>query len=86
VHKAVGKHTVVVEDSLEEGDKVAGRFTFRGIHSSVFFGVTASGHEITWSAAAFFTFRDGLIIDVWFLGDVDGLKNQLGAEADATAF
>jgi predicted ester cyclase len=42
-----------------------------------FFGVQATGREIAWSGAAFFKIEDGLIAELWVLGDIDAVKRQL---------
>jgi predicted ester cyclase len=55
--------------------------TFTGIHRAPFFGVDATGREIAWAGAAFFTIDGEQIVALWVLGDLDGLKRQLGASA-----
>ncbi len=66
-------------------DRAAARMTFTGRHQADLFGVPATGGEITWVGAAFFATSDGRIRDLWVLGDIDGVKRQLGAES-ATRF
>jgi hypothetical protein len=44
---------------------------------------------LSWYSAAFLTLNEEetLIKDIWVLGDMDGLKNQIGAPREAeTAF
>ena len=50
---------------------------FKGGHRGSFFGVPATGREIVWIGAAFFTFDRGLITKLWVLGDIDAIKEQL---------
>jgi hypothetical protein len=38
-----------------------------------------SAQEIIWSGAAFFTVDRNRITELWVLGDVDAVKQQLGA-------
>ena len=52
---------------------------FIGIHSGEFFGMPATGQEIVWSGAAFFTMDESRITELWVLGDIDAVKRQLGA-------
>jgi predicted ester cyclase len=56
---------------------------FRGIHRARFFGVEATGREIIWAGAAFFTSDGNQIVALWVLGDLDGVKRQLGAAAES---
>jgi steroid delta-isomerase-like uncharacterized protein len=87
-HKALANNKIEIEDVVvsENGAKAASRLTNRGVHRSEFFGVKASGHEVSWCSAGFFTIRDGRVTEIWMLGDIDGLKNQIGAHAESTAF
>lgn len=80
---------VEVEDIVvsENGQKVAVRLTNRGIHKGTIFGVQATNMEVSWNTAAFFTIdKNGRVIELWNVGDVDSLKNQLNASVDAKAF
>jgi predicted ester cyclase len=43
-----GFHSTI-KDLLSEGDKVALRFTFRGIHQGEFMGIAPTGKEVTMS-------------------------------------
>ena len=55
--------------------------TFTGIHRDDFMGYAPSQKEVSWKGCALFTFRDHLIADVWVLGDLKGLENQLQRNA-----
>ena len=89
-HNALANNKSQIQDVVlsENGRKAAVRLTNRGVHKGDFFGVKGSGHEVCWSSAAFFTFsEDGSkITDIWVLGDIDGLKNQIGAPPNSSAF
>jgi steroid delta-isomerase-like uncharacterized protein len=87
-HRALARNLIKIDEIVisENGSKAATRVTNRGVHHGNFFGVEGSGHEVSWSAAAFFTISNGRISEIWILGDVDSLKNQIGAERDASAF
>ena len=81
VHKALGGYTCTIVSVVEEGQRAAARMEFRGIHRDVFYGVPASGREIRWAGAAFFQTDGAQITALWVLGDIDGVKAQLGASA-----
>lgn len=52
-------------DMIAERDKVFVRATVSGTHRGEFFGVPASGNEITASIADFFRIREGRIVEHW---------------------
>ena len=85
-HKALAKNVVEIQEVVVNGNKAALRLMNRGIHKGDFFGVQATGCEVSWSSAAFFTIdaNTGLIVKIWVLGDIDGLKNQIGASQEAS--
>lgn len=39
--------------------------------------IPATGRRFSYAGAAFFTVADGLIADVWVIGDLDSLRRQL---------
>lgn len=81
VQAALGDYTCRIDDLVESpgAGQAAARMTFRGVHRAEFLGAPATGREVSWAGAAFFTIKDGRIVDIWVLGDVDGLKRSLGA-------
>jgi steroid delta-isomerase-like uncharacterized protein len=83
VRAALGDYECLIEDLVDTGDRAAARLTFRGIHRGRLFGVPATGKMVAWQGAAFFTIANGRIVELWVLGDIDALKRQLGAAADA---
>jgi predicted ester cyclase len=58
--------------------------SFTGIHRRRFFGVEPTGRAITWAGAAFFTTSRVQITELWVLGDIDSVKQQLGAPPTAS--
>lgn len=78
VHAALGDYHCRIDELLEHGARAVARMTFSGLHRGTFFGVPATGRNITWSGAAFFTTASGCITSLWVLGDVDTVKRQLG--------
>jgi len=45
--------------------------------------VEATGRVITWAGGAFFTTDGERITELWVLGDIDSVKQQLGAPQDS---
>lgn len=81
VHKALGDYTCIIDDLVCTGDRAAARMTFKGKHRAEFFGVSATGKEISWAGAAFFHISESRIAALWVLGDIDSVKQQLGNDA-----
>ncbi|NOX81813.1 MAG: ester cyclase [Alphaproteobacteria bacterium] len=81
IHAALGDYQCIIEDIIAGDNRVAAKMCFRGIHRGPFLGVAATGAEVQWAGAAFFTMREGKISALWVLGDIDGLKQQLAHAA-----
>ena len=79
IHAALADYECIIDDIIESGSRAAARMRFRGMHRGLFFGVPATGREVMWSGAAFFTIDAGRIVRLWVLGDIDAVKRQLGA-------
>jgi steroid delta-isomerase-like uncharacterized protein len=77
VHAALAGFTCTIEELIETQDSAAAKMLFRGTHRAPFFGVEATGRDIVWNGAAFFKIKDGLIAELWVLGDIDAVKRQL---------
>ncbi len=71
---------------VEEGDTIAGKLRFHGIHRGSFFGFPGTGRRVAWYGAPIFTFEGDQIRDLWVLGDIHGLLRQLSGEADKLDF
>lgn len=82
VHAALGEYRCIIENTVEGGDQIAAKMKFNGIHRAEFFGCPATHRRVEWAGAAFFAFEGDHIASLWVLGDVDGLKKQLGATND----
>lgn len=68
-----------LEETIVEGDRLAARFTMRGTHHGVFFGVPPSDNKIQVRAMNFYRFADGKIIEEYGQPDLLGLMQQIGA-------
>jgi steroid delta-isomerase-like uncharacterized protein len=83
VHNALGDFTCTIDNIVAAKDCAAARMTFKGTHRAKFFGIEATGREITWAGGAFFKIEDNKIKDIWVLGDIDAVKQQLDAPTGA---
>ena len=62
VRPALGRYECIIDDLIEGDLRAAARMRFKGIHNGEFFGVPATGREIVWTGAAFFTTNGRQII------------------------
>ncbi len=86
VHAALEGFTCVIDDLIVSGPRAAAKMTFHGKHRSRFFGIEPTGRTITWSGAAFFAIEAGRISELWVLGDVDAVRQQLAPERRLESF
>jgi steroid delta-isomerase-like uncharacterized protein len=70
---------VTVGDMLREGEKVVCRYTWDGTHRGDFFGVPATGRRVTVGGISVYRMAGGKIVEEWWLEDLLGLMQQLGA-------
>ena len=86
VHAALENFTCTIEELIETDDRAAARMSFTGWHRGTMFGIAPTGRDIAWSGAAFFTIEDGMIAELWVLGDVEAVRRQLEPERAADTF
>ena len=77
LHKALGGYASFIEEMVEEGNKVFAKMTFSGVHQNEFMGYAPTHLRVSWKGCALFTFKDGLASDIWVLGDLKNLEQQL---------
>lgn len=80
VHQALGSYRCEMLDVVVEPPRAFARMRFSGIHQGDFLGFGPTGQRVEWSGAALFTFDNTLIADLWVLGDLMGLQQQLIAQ------
>jgi steroid delta-isomerase-like uncharacterized protein len=68
----------VIEEMVAEGDKVFSRFTWHGTHRDEFFGIPATGSEITVKGMVVDRVVAGKMVDSRILMDGLGMMTQLG--------
>ena len=57
--------TVTMEDLVVSGDRVVGRFTYRGTHTGELLGIPATGAAVEMRSIDIWRVRDGLFVEHW---------------------
>jgi predicted ester cyclase len=68
----------IIEETVEQGDKLAVRFTLHGTHRGVFVGIEGTGKVIAIRGMVLAHFRAGRLVEEWVNWDSLGLIRQLG--------
>jgi steroid delta-isomerase-like uncharacterized protein len=76
---ALSNPKVQIEDSIEDGEKVAARFRMTGTHTGPLMGVPATGKPISILATGIFRVVDGKLAENWVNLDALSLMQQIGA-------
>jgi predicted ester cyclase len=79
VHGAFPDWTIVIEDMISEGDKVATRFTARGTHRGEFMGIPPTGRIVILAGIVIDRVQRGKVVESWISSDNWGLVQQLAA-------
>lgn len=66
-----------VEMEVHEGSLAAVYVTYSGTHEGKLLGYEPTGNRISYSGAAFFHFKNGKIVNINVLGDLNALNKQL---------
>jgi steroid delta-isomerase-like uncharacterized protein len=66
-----------VDDTIEQGDRVAARWTMHGTHTRALFGKPATGNQITQRGMVFYRTENNRLAELWPLVDVFGLFQQI---------
>ncbi len=66
------------EDMIDEGDKVASRWTYRGTHKGEFQGIPPTGKPVTLTGISIWRFEGSKIVESWHEFDALGMLQQLG--------
>jgi len=72
-------YTYEVKDQIAQGDLVANRVTWRGIHGGEFAGIPASGRSFEMDGINIFKVQNGRAVAQWAELDLFGLLQQIGA-------
>jgi steroid delta-isomerase-like uncharacterized protein len=80
VRHAFSTYRCEILDLLLDGERVAARVRFSGVHDAgPFLDHPPSGRDLAWEGVGFFTLEAGRIRRLWVMGDMLGLMNQLRA-------
>lgn len=86
VHAALGGYRCEILDLVCQGRRAFARMRFSGVHRGPLLDHPPSGRRVEWAGAALFTAdEEGRLADLWVLGDLEGLRSQLEANARAPA-
>ena len=77
VHAALGEYKCIIRELVAEGNKVFAKMTFTGIHRREFMGYFPTNDRVSWDGCALFTIERKRIKEVWVLGDLKSLEDQL---------
>jgi steroid delta-isomerase-like uncharacterized protein len=70
-------HTTI-EDLIAEGDKVVVRMMQRGTHQGTFFGLAATGKQVSVAGIAIFRLHNSHIVEEWLITDQLSAMQHLG--------
>lgn len=79
---AFGDWRFEIEEIIEAGDRVAVRWTARGVHENTFVTEGPTGREVEMSGISIYGFSDGKIVEAWSSPDSLGLLQQIGVIAE----
>jgi predicted ester cyclase len=85
VRGSLSNYRCQILDCVSEGDQAFARMRFCGLHTGPFRGYAPTGRLVSWDGAAFFRFEEGVIAELWVLGDLAGLDRVLRQNAAAGA-
>ena len=79
VTRALSTYRCDVIELVVDGERAAAKVRFSGVHEGIFLGFPPTGRAVEWVGAAFFSADEGLLRNIWVLGDLDSLRVQLGS-------
>ena len=68
---------MVVDQMLEEGDRIALRMTAHGTHKGLFLGIAPTNRTISFGGMSFVRVKEGKLLERWGLYDLGALMAQL---------
>jgi predicted ester cyclase len=77
VEAAFPQYELLALDTIEEGDRVAVRASFRGIHRGTFAGIAATGRKVEAGLIIVYRIESGKIAEHWMQFDLYSLLQQL---------
>ena len=77
MHATFGELQAAVESIVAEGDTVAARVVWRGVHKGPWRGIAPTGKRFEFRGMTFWRIRDGRIAERWAEVDFASLERQL---------
>ena len=71
--------TATVEDVVVAGDRVVGRFVYRGTHTGELMGIPATGHAVEMRSIDIWRLADGMFVEHWDELNLMEVFQQVGA-------
>lgn len=81
-HAAFSDITVTTESLVADGDTVAVRDRFSGVHDGEFMDTEPTGERVTVEGAVIYRIEDGKAAEAWVQADMVGMLAQLGLGPD----
>jgi steroid delta-isomerase-like uncharacterized protein len=78
IREALPDMAVQIDDFLQDGDRIAVRWSSRGTHQNHFFGVPPTGRVATASGALFARLKGDIVIESWSTWDPRDMLHGLG--------
>ena len=78
LRKSFSHFTMVVTDTIAEGDRVAFRCNVSGTHTGDLTGAPPTGKSFEFEEIDIARFRDGHVVEIWSHPDSLALQRQLG--------
>lgn len=79
---AFPKYELHIEDSVEEGNKVAVRALFKGVHTGDFDGIAPTNKKVEFPIIIIYQFKNDKIAQHWMGADQMALRAQLESEPE----
>ena len=71
--------SATMEDLVTSGDRVVGRFVYRGTHTGELMGIPASGHAVEMRSIDIWRVEDGMFVEHWDELNLMEVFQQIGA-------
>jgi len=76
LHDAFAELSVTLDEMIAEGDRVAVRATWRGVHTGPFRGLAPTGRRFAFTGMVFWRVRQGKVAERWAEIDFGALTAQ----------
>ncbi len=77
IRGALSDYRCEILTCITEANQAFARMRFSGCHTAEFRGYQATGKRVQWHGAALFRFEEDRIAELWVLGDLAGLDEEL---------